>query len=52
MGSTEGPLHLLLLNEPSAAPWLIVDSTNAALILSPCRRRSPKFEMNLQLFLM
>src|SRR4029077_14237697 len=23
--------------------WLIVDSTNAVLIVSPCRRRSPKF---------
>jgi tetratricopeptide (TPR) repeat protein len=23
--------------------WLIVDSTNAVLIISPCRRRSPKF---------
>src|ERR1035437_2976630 len=32
--------------------WLIVDSTNAVLILSPCRHRSPKFGMKSQLFLM
>jgi hypothetical protein len=26
--------------------WLMVDSTNAVLIVSPCRHRSPKFGMN------
>jgi len=32
--------------------WLIVDSTNAVLIVSPCRRRSPKFGMNSRLLQM
>jgi hypothetical protein len=32
--------------------WLIVDSTNAVLIVSPCRYRSPKFGMNSQLLRM
>src|ERR1700693_2586765 len=32
--------------------WLIVDSTNAVLIGSPCRRRSPKFGMNSRLLQM
>ncbi len=31
--------------------WLIVDSTKAVLILSPCRQRSPKLGMNSLLFL-
>src|SRR5271166_4901639 len=32
--------------------WLIVDSTKAVLMVSPCRRRSPKFGMNSRLLQM
>ena len=32
--------------------WLMVDSTNAVLIVSPCRLRSPKLGMNSRLFRM
>jgi hypothetical protein len=32
--------------------WLMVDSTNAVLIVSPCRLRSPKFGMNSRLLRM
>ena len=32
--------------------WLMADSTNAVLIVSPCRRRSPKFGMNSRLLQM
>jgi hypothetical protein len=46
------PLHLLFFTKRLLTTWLIVDSTNAVLIVSPCRYRSPKFGMDSRLLRM